>query len=96
MRTSLASILTVFLLILSPSAWGADVTKGQDAYNSGDYQTAIAEWQPLAESGDAEAQFGMGLLYANGFGDPSMTTRRSSGMGWPPSSSMPMRSAISP
>ena len=70
MRTSLASILTVFLLILSPSAWGADVTKGQDAYNSGDYQTAIAEWQPLAESGDAEAQFGMGLLYANGFGVP--------------------------
>jgi TPR repeat protein len=70
MRMSLTSILTVLLLALSPLSWGADLVKGQDAYNSGDYQTAIAEWQPLAEGGDAEAQFGMGLLYANGFGVP--------------------------
>jgi TPR repeat protein len=64
------SILTVLPLMLSSPGWGADLAKGQEAYNSGDYQTAIAEWQPLAESGDAEAQFGMGLLNANGFGVP--------------------------
>jgi TPR repeat protein len=56
--------------MLWPISWGADLVKGQDAYNSGDYATAIAEWQPLADGGDAEAQFGMGQLYANGFGVP--------------------------
>ena len=55
-------------LMLSTIGWGADFAKGQEAYNSGDYQTAITEWQPLAEAGDAAGQFGMGLLYANGFG----------------------------
>lgn len=63
-------ILAVLALILSPIGWGADFATGQDAYNSGDYETAITEWQPLAEGGDADGQFGMGLLYANGFGVP--------------------------
>ena len=68
MRIRLTSILTVFLLLLSPISWGAEIDKGQAAYDSGDYQTAITEWQPLAEAGHAAGQFGMGLLYANGFG----------------------------
>lgn len=68
MRTGITGILAVLPLMFSPITWGADFAKGQDAYNSGDYQTAIAEWQPLADGGDVEAQFGMGLLYANGFG----------------------------
>ena len=57
------------ILLLAPlAAVYADFQSGQDAYSSGDYETAIAEWQPLAEAGNADAQFGMGLLYANGFG----------------------------
>ena len=70
MRTRITGILAVLALMFSPISWGADFVKGQEAYNSGDYQTAIAEWQPLADGGDAEAQFGIGLLYANGFGVP--------------------------
>jgi hypothetical protein len=70
MHIRLTSILTVLPLLLSPTSWGADFKTGQDAYNSGDYQAAIAEWQPLAEAGHADGQFGMGLLYANGFGVP--------------------------
>jgi TPR repeat protein len=61
-------MLVVLPLILSPISWGADFDKGLQAYNSGDYQTALTEWQPLAEANNADAQFGMGLLYANGFG----------------------------
>lgn len=68
MGIRLASILTVFLLLISPISWGAEIDKGQAAYDSGDYQTAITEWQPLAEAGHAAGQFGMGLLYSNGFG----------------------------
>jgi len=63
-------MLVVLPLVLSPSSWGADYDKGHQAYNSGDYQTAHTEWQPLAEANNADAQFGMGLLYANGFGVP--------------------------
>ena len=70
MRIRLTSILTVLSLILSSVSWSADFVKGQEAYSSGDYQAAITEWQPLAEEGHADSQFGMGLLYANGFGVP--------------------------
>ncbi len=50
------------------SAWGEDSQKGLDAYSSGDYETSLAVWQPLAESGDADSQYGLGMMYGNGFG----------------------------
>jgi TPR repeat protein len=62
------AVLAALCLTLSSTGWSADSLTGQEAYNSGDYQTALTEWQPLAEEGFADAQFGMGLLYANGFG----------------------------
>ena len=62
--------LAVISLLLSSMSWSADLEKGHEAYLSGDYQTAIAEWQPLADEGLAAAQFGLGLLYANGYGVP--------------------------
>lgn len=68
MRIHQSIFFVVLLSMFSPISWGADFQKGQAAYDSGDYQTAITEWQPLAESGQAGGQFGMGLLYANGFG----------------------------
>ena len=46
----------------------ADLDKGWDAYEKGDYETALREFQPLAEQGDAVAQYFLGLLYYNGFG----------------------------
>ena len=68
MRLRLTAILAVFSLSLCSAICHADFETGQEAYSSGDYETALAEWQPLAEAGNADAQFGMGLLYANGFG----------------------------
>jgi len=47
-----------------------DIAAGQAAYDSGNYEAAIAEWQPLADAGHAGAQFGLGLMYGNGFGVP--------------------------
>lgn len=70
MRTCSYAFFAALLLAFASSAWGGDFTKGQDAYNVGDYETAIAEWQPLADEGNADGQFGVGLLYANGFGVP--------------------------
>ena len=59
-----------FLLIvmLSPISWGADLGKGVDAYERGDYATALREMTPFAEQGNAIAQYGLGLIYANGEG----------------------------
>jgi len=68
MRKYSTAFSAVFLLILSPLSIGAEFQTGQEAYSIGDYQVALAEWQPLAEEGDAGSQFGLGLLYANGFG----------------------------
>jgi hypothetical protein len=67
MRSIQATIVVIPLLLVARGA-NADFTAGQEAYSIGDYETAVAEWQPLAAQGHAAAQYGMGLLYANGFG----------------------------
>ena len=38
------------------------------AYQRGDYATALRLWHPLAEQGDAEAQFHLGVMYESGQG----------------------------
>ena len=60
----------VFLLLLAAPAWGQDFKKGVQAYEGGDYAAALQEWRPLAEQGHADAQFNLGIMYANGQGVP--------------------------
>jgi TPR repeat protein len=52
------------------AAWPAvaGFEEGVRAYLAQDYETALKEWRPLAEQGNAPAQFGMGLSYENGRG----------------------------
>tara|TARA_B110000503_G_scaffold3354_1_gene4400 strand:+ start:333 stop:2342 length:2010 start_codon:yes stop_codon:yes gene_type:complete len=53
-------VLAITLLAGGVSvATAQDYDKGVAAYNAGDYQTALQEWRPLTEQGDASAQ----LLY---------------------------------
>ncbi|MDP6708432.1 MAG: tetratricopeptide repeat protein [Alphaproteobacteria bacterium] len=40
--------------------------KGVGAYNSGDYETALKEFVPLAKAGKPDAQFALGMMYLNG------------------------------
>ena len=56
------------LLLLAYIGFAADFQTGLDAYNRGDFAAARREWQPIAESGDANAQYNLGLLYARGQG----------------------------
>lgn len=51
----------------------ADFAAGQAAYDAGDYETALADWRPLAEAGDAEAQYLLGVCYRDGRGVPQDT-----------------------
>jgi TPR repeat protein len=68
---SLIAFLCFTLAVLFGSAgssWGADWEKGVTAYKSGDYATALREWTPLAEQGDAAAQYKLGVTYEKGTG----------------------------
>ncbi|MFL6760730.1 SPOR domain-containing protein [Sphingomonas sp.] len=46
------------------------VKAGIDAWQRADYPAAIAIWRPLAEGGDADAQFNLGQAYRLGRGVP--------------------------
>jgi uncharacterized protein len=43
---------------------------GADAYRAGDYATALRLWRPLADAGNANAQFRLGYMYHDGQGVP--------------------------
>src|SRR4051794_23298177 len=43
---------------------------GYIAYQKGDYDTALRLLRPLAETGDARAQFNLGVMYSEGQGVP--------------------------
>lgn len=68
-RPSLSLLLAIaFSVWLSAPAW-AGLAEGKAAFDRGAYETALAEFQPLAETQeDAEAQYYVGLLYRNGWG----------------------------
>ena len=70
MRCVIRVLFRLSLLVFSATAWSADLEKGLAAYDVGDYETSLAECQPLADAGDPVAQFCVGRLYANGFGVP--------------------------
>ena len=67
----LCLILVIALVFLSAgqSAWSG-FQEGLDAARRGDYATALKEWKPLAELGDVNAQFNLGVMYYNGQGVP--------------------------
>ena len=61
-------LLGISLMLVSVSSFSADLQKGLDAYNRGDYLAAIREWRPLANQGMATAQRYLGWMYDNGIG----------------------------
>ncbi len=44
--------------------------EGMDAYDRGDYDTALKEFRPLAEQGHPKAQYNLGVMYQLGLGVP--------------------------
>ncbi len=69
-------ILTFAILIgLAGPAW-AGFAEGLAAYERGDYATALREFRPLAEQGDATAQSVLGNIYGEGLGVGRITPKR--------------------
>ncbi len=65
-RTLAAAFLC--LMLATPTWAGFD--EGMAAYERRDYATALREFRPLAEKGDAKAQYNVGLMYHDGSGVP--------------------------
>jgi uncharacterized protein len=63
-----AAIILVSFLTASVAA--NPLENAVSAVKEGDYATALQLLRPLADSGDARAQFNLGYLYANGWGVP--------------------------
>jgi len=70
MRRILATLAVVVALLFSAGAAWADFDDGWAALERGDYATALKEWRPLAEQGDADAQYNLGVMYEHGWGVP--------------------------
>jgi TPR repeat protein len=71
LKKILIALTIAFWTAISPAR--ADFAAGVQAYDGGDYKTAFAEWTPLAQSGDAQAQVALADLYRSGAkGDPDM------------------------
>jgi len=62
-------LVAVLLFGLAAPAWGG-FEEGLDAYNEGDYATALKEFLPLAEQGNTDAQVKLGYMYELGRGVP--------------------------
>lgn len=58
----------VLLLASTAPVSGQSVRAGIDSWQKSDYAAAVAIWRPLAESGDADAQFNLGQAYRLGRG----------------------------
>ena len=66
-RLTVTLVLSVLCLAVPARA---DFQAGMTAHDREDYATALREWQPLAEQGDALAQYQVGLMYRKGRGVP--------------------------
>jgi TPR repeat protein len=64
--------LTAFLLAsgvtVAQTPNNADLQEGLRAYTQRNYAVALRHWGPLAQRGDAAAQYNIGRLYARGEG----------------------------
>jgi TPR repeat protein len=58
-------------LVLAGAALAAPLDEGVNAARSGDFATAFRLLMPLADAGNADAQFVLGVLNANGRGVPA-------------------------
>ena len=75
MQTRLGLMLFLMCGVLVSLGWtafsaekGNAAQRGLDAYRRQDYASALKEWRPLAQQGDADAQYNFGVMYERGEG----------------------------
>jgi len=68
MRTATMLLAVVVVLVAAPAC--TDFKAGEEAIDRGDYATALKKFRPLAEQGNAWAQYALGAMYEKGEGVP--------------------------
>jgi uncharacterized protein len=61
---------SLMLAAIAGASVAGPLEDGEAAFKRGDYATALRLWRPLANQGDARAQYYLGAIYANGQGVP--------------------------
>jgi TPR repeat protein len=75
LRMPIVRILLVLLALASPLSLAGGAAAGpfedaQAAYGRSDHATALRLWRPLADQGNAAAQYALGFMYDRGQGVP--------------------------
>ena len=70
MRRILPFLLALLAVFLPGASSAGPLEDAAVAYSRKDFATALRIWRPLAELGNAAAQFNVGLMYDNGQGVP--------------------------
>ncbi len=68
MRRPAAAVVMILSLLMAVPAIAGSIDDAKKAYDTGDHKKAIRLYKPLAEQGDAEAQYALGYMYRNGEG----------------------------
>lgn len=61
-------MLLLTLALFAGAALAGPLEDGVAAFKAKDYARALQLWQPLAQEGNADAQYNLGLLYHKGWG----------------------------
>ncbi len=59
------ALAVISIMLLGAPAF-ADFAEGLAAAERGDFATALKEWRPLAEQGNTDAQYRLGIMYRRG------------------------------
>ena len=68
MHRRLLTLLALLSLFAVTTPAQASVRAGVDAWRSGKWSVAVAEWQAAAANGDRDAEFNLAQAYRLGFG----------------------------
>ena len=68
MVTALCRLILVAVLFFGSTAAKASLQEGIDAFHGGNHRTALEKFTPLANNGNAVAQFYLGKIYMQGLG----------------------------
>ena len=68
MKTQLRWTLALLLSALLIGCGGGALQRGNAAFASGQFDLAAQQWNPLANAGDPDAQYNLGLIWESGLG----------------------------
>jgi hypothetical protein len=68
MRGAISAVIGLFVLLTAASAGGHSLQAGLDAVRRADWPAALAELAPLADAGNPDALYALGVIHANGDG----------------------------